>query len=80
MPEFGGWMVEAVPKEPYNTIENAADLLSVEESLKERRAVLDKFFKEKDVQIVSMTNVPGFGTQDFIELTQEQTELYHKLE
>ena len=62
-------MVEAVPKAPYNTIENAADLLACEESLKDRRAVLDQFFKEKDVQIVSITNIPGFGTQDFIELT-----------
>ena len=33
MPEFGGWMVEAVPKEPYKSIIDAAELLSCEEKL-----------------------------------------------
>lgn len=46
MPEFGGWMVEAVPKSPYNSISDAQELLSCEEKLVNRRAVLDKFFKE----------------------------------
>jgi hypothetical protein len=27
-PEFGNWMVEAVPAEPYNSVENADELLS----------------------------------------------------
>lgn len=31
MPEFGGWMVEAVPSKPYNSIIH--DLLSCEEKL-----------------------------------------------
>jgi len=30
MPEFGGWMVEAVPKEPYTSIIDAGELLSCE--------------------------------------------------
>ena len=28
MPEFGNWMVEAVPAEPYNQTENLENLLS----------------------------------------------------
>jgi hypothetical protein len=33
MPEFGGWMVEAVPKEPYRSIIDAEELLSCEAKL-----------------------------------------------
>jgi hypothetical protein len=33
MPEFGGWMVEAVPKEPYRSIIDAEELLSCEGKL-----------------------------------------------
>ena len=33
MPEFGGWMVEAVPKEPYKSIIDAEELLSCEMKL-----------------------------------------------
>ena len=46
MPEFGGWMVEAVPMNPYNSLLDAAELLSCEDKLHKRRAVLDEFFKE----------------------------------
>ncbi len=28
-PEFGNWMVEAVPSEPYGTLEDADQILSV---------------------------------------------------
>ena len=30
MPEFGGWMVEAVPSKPYTSIIDAEQLLSCE--------------------------------------------------
>jgi len=33
MPEFGGWMVEAVPKKPYLSIIDAEVLLSCETKL-----------------------------------------------
>lgn len=33
MPEFGGWMVEAVPKNPYVSIIDAQELLSCEGKL-----------------------------------------------
>jgi glutamate--cysteine ligase catalytic subunit len=44
MPEFGSWMIEAVPSKPYNSIIDAAELLSCEEKLHDRRETLDKFF------------------------------------
>ena len=46
MPEFGSWMVEAVPTKPYNSIIDAAELLSCEEKLHDRRETLDNFFKQ----------------------------------
>jgi len=33
MPEFGGWMIEAVPKDPYRSIIDAEELLSCEAKL-----------------------------------------------
>jgi len=44
MPEFGGWMVEAVPSKPYNSIIDATELLSCEDKLHRRRHVLNDFF------------------------------------
>ena len=35
-PEFGQWMVEAVPQNPYNSIENPAVVLSVKSKLQNR--------------------------------------------
>jgi hypothetical protein len=37
MPEFGGWMVEAVPSKPYTSIIDAEQLLSCELKLYKRR-------------------------------------------
>ena len=41
MPEFGGWMVEAVPMEPYMSIIDADVLLSCEQKLIYRRSMLE---------------------------------------
>jgi glutamate--cysteine ligase catalytic subunit len=46
MPEFGGWMIEAVPSKPYDSIIDAAQLLSCEAKLHNRRDVLDEFCKQ----------------------------------
>lgn len=35
-PEFGNWMVEAVPKEPYNSTEDLQDLMSCDQKVHER--------------------------------------------
>ena len=49
MPEFGCWMVEAVPTKPYNSLVEPIELLSVEDKLDHRRNTLDKFFTEYDL-------------------------------
>ena len=47
MPEFGGWMIEAVPSKPYDSLIDAASLLSCESKLHIRRDVLDEFCVNK---------------------------------
>ena len=71
MPEFGGWMVEAVPLKPYNSLIDPAVLLSCEEKLLKRRQVLEEFFKDHGLYFVSMTNVPALGTKNHIQLDEE---------
>lgn len=68
MPEFGGWMVEAVPSKPYASIVDAATLLSCEQKLHERRQILDEFFRTYDLNITSLTNASYLGTPNYIEL------------
>ena len=36
MPEFGDWMIEAVPDQPYGTYSNAAQLLSCHKKIIDR--------------------------------------------
>ena len=43
MPEFGSWMIEAVPSKPYNSLLDPNELLSCEEKLHVRRQVLNDF-------------------------------------
>ena len=62
MPEFGSWMVEAVPAQPYQSLVDPSELLSCEEKIHKRRHILDSFFREKGFLIASMTNVPSLGT------------------
>jgi hypothetical protein len=68
MPEFGGWMVEAVPRTPYSSTIEADELLSCEGKLQERRNVLEEFFKQYNISIMSLAQAPGLGTKDHIEL------------
>lgn len=63
-------MVEAVPAMPYMSICDASELLSCEEKLHRRRAVLDGYFKQHGLQLVSMTNVPSLGTPGHIALDE----------
>ena len=72
MPEFGSWMVEAVPSAPYSSLVDAAELLSCEEKLHDRRATLDKFFNEHDLQIASLANVATLGTPNHIDLNGDE--------
>ena len=66
MPEFGGWMIEAVPSKPYDSLIDAEELLSCEHKLHHRREVLDEFCSQYDIQIVSLPNAPSLGTANHI--------------
>ncbi len=66
MPEFGGWMIEAVPQKPYNSLIDAAELLSCEEKQHFRRYALQKFCKKYGLVITSLANVPSMGTPNHI--------------
>ena len=71
MPEFGGWMVEAVPSKPYCSTIDAAELLSCEIKLYKRRKVLDEFFNQHGIFIASFANAPGLGTDKHIEILDQ---------
>lgn len=58
LPEFGGWMVEAVPKAPYTSTIDADELLSCEAKLLERRKALEEFFAKYDISIMSLSQAP----------------------
>jgi hypothetical protein len=55
MPEFGGWMVEAVPRTPYTSTIDADELLSCESKLDVRRKVLEEFFAKYDISVLSLS-------------------------
>lgn len=71
MPEFGSWMIEAVPSKPYDSLVDLKELLSCEEKLHARRETLDRFCSENGVQIVSMSNAPTLGTPNHIHFEDE---------
>lgn len=71
MPEFGGWMVEAVPTKPYSSTIDAGELLSCEVKLYQRRKVLDEFFSKYGMFIASFANAPGLGTDKHIEILDQ---------
>lgn len=52
MPEFVGWIIEAVPTKPYDSIQNAEDLLSCEEKFHKRRKTLQKFLRKNDPNLI----------------------------
>ena len=72
MPEFGGWMIEAVPTKPYGSLIDAAELLSCDEKLHTRRETLDAFLQERNVDIASLANVGSLGTHNHIDIGDEQ--------
>lgn len=65
-------MIEAVPKKPYDSIIDAAELLSSEVKLHQRREVLDEFCSQFGLQIVSLPNAPSLGTENHIVIEDEE--------
>lgn len=76
MPEFGSWMVEAVPTEPYSSLIDPEILLSCEEKIIFRRKVMEEFCKQFNITPVSMTNVMHLGTPNAIYLEDEGLRAY----
>lgn len=66
MPEFGGWMIEAVPTEPYDSLIDSEIILSCENKLNLRRYILENFLRPHNISIVSLTNCMHLGTQNGI--------------
>jgi hypothetical protein len=62
MPEFGGWMIEAVPLTPYPTLLDAEVLLSCEYKMRSRRQALQNFLQPYNIYIGSITNCMYLGT------------------
>lgn len=62
MPEFGGWMIEAVPTNPYDSLVDASVILSCENKIMMRRQLLQQFLRPHNISIVSLTNSMHLGT------------------
>ncbi|KAJ3223275.1 hypothetical protein HK099_001316 [Clydaea vesicula] len=62
-PEYGRYMLEGTPGSPYgSTLKN---LLDVEQNMIERRELAKKFLGE-DQEIMTITNFPLLGVEDFV--------------
>ena len=61
-PEYGSWMVEAIPKDPYGGY--VSDLLLVEKSMQLRRIRLHSVLNENEVA-PSLSNFPMFGVPGY---------------
>eukprot|EP00347_Sterkiella_histriomuscorum_P009710 403340177 len=70
-PEFGNWMVEAVPTEPYGSPCKIQELLSCLPKLTSRREILREFFDQKKIQLVSIASPFILGMKDHI-IIQDQ--------
>jgi hypothetical protein len=53
MPEFGSWMIEAVPSKPYGAYAKADQLLSCFETMKTRRESLEVLMKDYTIEMQS---------------------------
>lgn len=61
-PEYGSWMVEAVPRDPYSGY--VSDLLNVEKSMQWRRKRLHAALKPSEIA-PSVSNFPMLGVQGY---------------
>jgi hypothetical protein len=71
MPEFGGWMIEAVPSEPYLSLMDANNLLSCENKITYRRQVLETFLKPHNIVLLSLTNAITLGMKHSMYIDDE---------
>lgn len=65
LPEFGNWMIEAVPSAPYGSCADPAQLLSCLAKINNRRKILQKVLKshgDGTIKIVSTATPIILGT------------------
>jgi hypothetical protein len=61
-PEFGNWMIEAVPSEPYGALEDPEETLGASIKIGNRRKYLEDFFTFRGIGLATMASVPILGT------------------
>ena len=70
-PEFGSWMIEAVPDKPYKLYDANASFDALSSLMKRRKIINDKSFRS-GVGITSFASFPNLGTKDsFISLNED---------
>ena len=65
-PEFGRWVVEVTPAEPFS-LALSGDADKVLESMKTRRQFLNQLLEKRSAKVVSMSSFPTLGEGDFFE-------------
>lgn len=63
LPEYGSFMIEATPGEPYG--DRTSDLLLVEDNMRLRRAILEAHLRPGE-KIVTLGSFPRLGAGDFV--------------
>lgn len=74
LPEFGNWMIEAVPTEPYGAYSDPEQLLACAGKIKNRRQYLQKFLaKRRKTSILSTSASPILGVDNCMTSTVAET-------
>ncbi|ANZ74573.1 BA75_01356T0 [Komagataella pastoris] len=63
-PEYGRFMIEATPYRPYDG-DSLSHYLYVQENMDTRRQLAQKYLKDPDAVLISLTTFPRMGTDDF---------------
>ena len=73
-PEFGNWMVEAVPSKPYGSPLKPSELLSAFELLRQRRQLISDYFTLSGAALASLSSPLILGTKDHILIKDERVQ------
>ncbi len=65
-PEFGNWMVEAVPSRPYASVMDPEQILSCVGKLERRRKLLEDHFLFNGLAITTLASPINLGTDGHI--------------
>lgn len=76
LPEFGNWMIEAVPSAPYGSCADPTQLLSCHKKINNRRKILQKILKnhgDGSIKIASTATPLILGTPN--SMTSQNAEM-----